>query len=75
MTRKKFYIGLHHHRHGVSRVCDRGADCRCVSRGSDGWHFDREKQDKCERRKPVSLRLRKLAMAQLLTRERIRRGQ
>ncbi len=25
-----------------------GADCSCVSRGTDGWHFDRAKQDKCE---------------------------
>ncbi len=30
------------------RVCDLGADCSCVSRGTDGWHFDRAKQDKCE---------------------------
>ena len=30
------------------RVCDLGADCSCVSRGTDGWHFDPVKQDKCE---------------------------
>ena len=26
------------------RVCDLGADCSCVSRGTDGWHFDPVKQ-------------------------------
>lgn len=32
------------------RKCDLGPECKCVTRATagGGWHFDREKQNKCE---------------------------